>query len=156
MKIEIFVMLAWIAGIQVCKDASGNIHVKLDSSTPCWNDAIERFRFKLTEAPPPRIFKGAHEGFGNRCSSIFSLRALRGLRGVNLCSVAALPSYVLFVVKFIRKAFLNQFIDDAVVKNFRRRGSGVADHRQNRLHRCGINARDCIEVLENIFVMRLR
>ena len=24
----------------VCKDASGDIHVKLDSSTPCWNDAI--------------------------------------------------------------------------------------------------------------------
>jgi len=32
-------MPAWIAGIQVCKDASGNIHVNLDSGTPCWNDA---------------------------------------------------------------------------------------------------------------------
>jgi hypothetical protein len=57
MKIQIFVMPAWIAGIQVCKDASGNIHVNLDSSTPCWNDAIEGFRFKLTEAPPPHISK---------------------------------------------------------------------------------------------------
>ena len=70
MKIEIFVMPAWIAGIQACKDASGNIHVNLDSSTPSWNDAIEGFRFKLTEAPPPRIFKGereGHEGSGYPC-----------------------------------------------------------------------------------------
>jgi hypothetical protein len=43
-----FVMPAWIAGIQVRKDASGNIHVNLDSSTPCWNDAIEG---ALLEAP---------------------------------------------------------------------------------------------------------
>jgi hypothetical protein len=35
-----FVMPAWIAGIQARKDASGDIHVGLDSSTPCWNDAI--------------------------------------------------------------------------------------------------------------------
>jgi hypothetical protein len=35
-----FVMPARIAGIQVRKDASGDIHVNLDSSTPCWNDAI--------------------------------------------------------------------------------------------------------------------
>ena len=25
------------------QDASGNIHVNLDSSTPCWNDEIEGF-----------------------------------------------------------------------------------------------------------------
>jgi hypothetical protein len=43
MKIRTFVMPAWRAGIQVRKDASGNIHVNLDSSTPCWNDAIENF-----------------------------------------------------------------------------------------------------------------
>jgi hypothetical protein len=43
MKKPIFVMPAWIAGIQVRKDASGDIHVNLDSSTPCWNDASERF-----------------------------------------------------------------------------------------------------------------
>jgi len=36
-----FVMPAWIAGIQVRKDASGNIRVNLDSSTSCWNDTIE-------------------------------------------------------------------------------------------------------------------
>jgi len=33
------VMPAWIAGIQIRKDASGDIHVSLDSSTPCRNDA---------------------------------------------------------------------------------------------------------------------
>ena len=33
---QIIVMPAWIAGIQVRKDASGNIHVNLDSSfVPC-------------------------------------------------------------------------------------------------------------------------
>ena len=50
MKMQIIVMPAWIAGIQVRKDASGNIHVNLDSSTPCWNDAIEGVLRKLTEA----------------------------------------------------------------------------------------------------------
>ena len=46
---------------QIRTDASGNIHVNLDSSTPCWNNAIEGFCFKLTEAPPARIFKGDTE-----------------------------------------------------------------------------------------------
>ena len=48
-----FVMPAWIAGIQVRKDASGNIHVKLDSSTPCWNDAREGPLLNVTEALRP-------------------------------------------------------------------------------------------------------
>lgn len=39
-----FVMPAWIAGIQVREDASGNIHVSLDSSAPCWNDSIKEGR----------------------------------------------------------------------------------------------------------------
>jgi hypothetical protein len=43
MKTEITVMPAWMAGIQACKDASGNVHVNLDSSSPCWNDVIKRF-----------------------------------------------------------------------------------------------------------------
>jgi hypothetical protein len=30
-----------MAGIQFRKDASGDIHVNLDSSPPCWNDATE-------------------------------------------------------------------------------------------------------------------
>jgi hypothetical protein len=38
MKMQIVVMPAWMAGTQVRKDASEDIHVNLDSSTPCWND----------------------------------------------------------------------------------------------------------------------
>jgi hypothetical protein len=53
-----FVMPAWIAGIQVRKDASGNIRVNLDSSTPCWNDAIEGPLLKVTEVLLPHIFDG--------------------------------------------------------------------------------------------------
>jgi hypothetical protein len=49
-KWKFFVMPAWIAGIQVRKHASGDIHVSLDSSTPCWNDAIEGVLHELTEA----------------------------------------------------------------------------------------------------------
>jgi hypothetical protein len=56
MKIKIIVMPAWMAGIQFRKDASGDIHVNLDSSPPCWNDATEEVLLKLTEAPPRRIF----------------------------------------------------------------------------------------------------
>ena len=48
-----FVMPAWIVGIQVRKDASGNIHVNLDSSTPCWNDTIEGALLEVTEVPLP-------------------------------------------------------------------------------------------------------
>jgi len=62
MKIKIFVMPAWIAGIhQVCKDASGDIHVNLDSSTPCWNDAVEGFCFELIELLCPVFSKGDTE-----------------------------------------------------------------------------------------------
>jgi hypothetical protein len=43
MKRQSFVMPAWMAGIQAPQDASGDIHVGLDSSTPCWNDGIEGF-----------------------------------------------------------------------------------------------------------------
>ena len=46
-----FVMPAWIAGIQIRKDASGNIHVNLDSSAPWWNDATEEALLEVTEAP---------------------------------------------------------------------------------------------------------
>jgi hypothetical protein len=40
-------MPAWMAGIQFRKDASGDIPVALDSSTPCWNDGIEGFRWNF-------------------------------------------------------------------------------------------------------------
>ena len=43
------VMPAWTAGIQVRKDASGDIHVNLDSGTPCRNDEIEEYLPKLTQ-----------------------------------------------------------------------------------------------------------
>jgi len=52
-----FVMPVWIAGIQVRKDASGNIHVNLDSSTPCWNDALETALFETTEVPLSPFFQ---------------------------------------------------------------------------------------------------
>jgi hypothetical protein len=61
MKMQIIVMPAWIAGIQVRKNASGNIHVNLDSSTPCWNDAIGgEVLHKLTEALH-QYFQRRHE-----------------------------------------------------------------------------------------------
>jgi|GEM_PF-4362487 len=40
MKIQIIVMPAWIAGIQVRKDASGNVQPGFH--TPCWNDILTR------------------------------------------------------------------------------------------------------------------
>jgi hypothetical protein len=43
------VMPAWIAGIQVRRDASGDIHVNLGSGTPCRNDDIEKYSPKLTK-----------------------------------------------------------------------------------------------------------
>ncbi|HEY6363697.1 MAG TPA: cytochrome c [Candidatus Binatia bacterium] len=53
MKKQIFVMPAWMAGIQVCKDASGDIHVNLDSSAPCWNDGIVAFYLNRPRSPRP-------------------------------------------------------------------------------------------------------
>jgi hypothetical protein len=38
------------------QDAFGRFHVDLDSSTPCWNDAIGEL-LELTEAPLPSIFE---------------------------------------------------------------------------------------------------
>jgi len=37
---EFSVIPARIAGIQTRRDASEDIHVNLDSNTPCWNDEI--------------------------------------------------------------------------------------------------------------------
>ena len=53
MKMQIFVMSAWIAGIQVA-GCYGDIHVNLNSSTKCWNDAI-KVLLKVTS--PARISK---------------------------------------------------------------------------------------------------
>jgi hypothetical protein len=38
------------------RDASGNIHADLGSSTRCWNDAIAGFCLKLIEAASPLYF----------------------------------------------------------------------------------------------------
>ena len=38
------------------QDASGDIHVNLDSSTPCWNDAGEGFCLNRCGAPFSEIF----------------------------------------------------------------------------------------------------
>src|SRR5262249_30568958 len=55
-KMEIFVMPAWPDPDS--QDASGDIHVGLDSSTPSWNDAIEEFTMTDRGPSGPRIFKG--------------------------------------------------------------------------------------------------
>ena len=49
-------MPAWIAGIQICMDASGDVHVGLHSSNPCWNDETKGF-CNLTEVPAPPILE---------------------------------------------------------------------------------------------------
>jgi hypothetical protein len=41
-------MPAWTAGIQVRRDASGDIRVNLGSDNPCRNDDIEEYPSKLT------------------------------------------------------------------------------------------------------------
>src|SRR5215471_14975471 len=53
------VMPVRIAGIQARTDASGNIHVSLDSSAPCWNDATETTLPKLTKSELTLICKEA-------------------------------------------------------------------------------------------------
>jgi len=70
-------MPAWIAGIQVCKDASGDIHVDLDFSPPCWNDGIEGRSIKLSATRSPTFSK---EDTRNTKLKIENFPILRGLR----------------------------------------------------------------------------
>jgi hypothetical protein len=56
MEMPILLMPAWIAGMRFA-GCLGDIHVNLDSSTPCWNDAMEGLLLKVTEAPPASIPK---------------------------------------------------------------------------------------------------
>jgi hypothetical protein len=42
-------MPAWTAGIQVRRDASGDMHVNLGSGNPCRNDDIEEYSPKLNK-----------------------------------------------------------------------------------------------------------
>jgi hypothetical protein len=44
-----FVMLAWIAIIQIRKDAFGDVRVDWDFSPPCGNDGIGGQCFKVRE-----------------------------------------------------------------------------------------------------------
>jgi len=46
-------MPAWTASIQIRKDASGNVHVNLGSSTLCRNDVLEGVLLEPTEAIRP-------------------------------------------------------------------------------------------------------
>jgi len=75
-------MPARIAGIQVRKDASANIHVSLDSSIPCWNDAIEGALLEVIEVSLPPYFRKENTKF--IVKNIPTLRGFRDLRGENV------------------------------------------------------------------------
>jgi hypothetical protein len=62
----VFVMPAWIAGIQVCMDASGDVHVDLDSSPPCWNDGIGGLFFNRAKLIYSYFQTRDHEGHEER------------------------------------------------------------------------------------------
>ncbi|HEY7320422.1 MAG TPA: hypothetical protein VIE89_22885 [Candidatus Binatia bacterium] len=57
---QIAVMPAWMAGIQLRKDASENVHVNLDSSAPCWNDQAKGSALSGRAFSAP-IFKGGQQ-----------------------------------------------------------------------------------------------
>jgi hypothetical protein len=60
-------MPAWIAAIQTRMDASEDIHVNLDSSTPCWNDAFESFCFDADQGSSSATkFSMEHKGYEGR------------------------------------------------------------------------------------------
>jgi hypothetical protein len=63
MKMQITVVPAWIAGTQARKDASGNVHVNLDSSSPCWNDVKLLFGLLPGLARKPSNYDNGHFGF---------------------------------------------------------------------------------------------
>jgi len=73
-----FVMPAWVAGIQVCMDASGDVHVGLDSSPPCWNDGIGGLFFNRVKLIYS-FFEGVHEE--REVFKYFIVRDLRDLWG---------------------------------------------------------------------------
>jgi hypothetical protein len=56
-------MPAWIAGIQARKDASRDIHVNLDSSSPCWNDEIDTNLLVVIEVSP-KVFSSKYKKGG--------------------------------------------------------------------------------------------
>jgi hypothetical protein len=87
MKMRV-VMPARIAGIQACMDASGNIRVNLDSSTPCRNDAIDGLLSEATEVSLPVFSRRLQSG---RRIGIFGILnfVLFGLGGEVNCSGGA-------------------------------------------------------------------
>ncbi len=62
----VFVMPAWLAGIQVCMDASEDVHVDLDSSPPCWNDGIGGLFFNRAKLIYSYFQRRDHEGHEER------------------------------------------------------------------------------------------
>ena len=64
-------MSAWIAGIQFRRDASGDIRVNLDSSAPCWNDAIEGALLEATEVLLPTHFRRSTRSLETKISEPF-------------------------------------------------------------------------------------
>ena len=67
-------MPAWIAGIQIRKDASGNIHVNLDSSTSCWNDTIGGFCLNGPRPLRP-VFSKEHTKSAKEGKHFFQIRS---------------------------------------------------------------------------------
>jgi hypothetical protein len=99
-----------MGGIQARKDASGNVHVNLDSSAPCWNDVIERFfncprplqtvflrsarrsRRRVSRAKPQRAarkIKGTHD-WNEEPTFGKNVELLNRRRAATACSIASL------------------------------------------------------------------
>jgi hypothetical protein len=51
LKMQIFVMPAWMAGIRFERMAPENFHVNLGTSTPCWNDAMQFGNLLINNRP---------------------------------------------------------------------------------------------------------
>src|SRR5262245_35684840 len=135
---QIFVMPAWIAGIQVCKDASGDIHVKLDSSTPCWNDAIVGCA-KLTEV----LLQDRLEPF------IVHLQF--GFKGFDLAVVSRVKNFSVGEPQIFSYDVVNKFL--VAVNDFARLRHGSEKLRHNRLvfgnkRPASEEDRDCVGKME--------
>jgi hypothetical protein len=97
------VMPAWIAGIQARKDAPRNIHVDLDSSPPCWNDAVEGAVLKLTEVPLSGTFKGARDTVAKSRKWQTLVRMAALLAVLSGCSLSTPPSHTEVVEQALPK-----------------------------------------------------
>ena len=77
-------MPAWIAGIQIRKDAFGDIRVNLDSSTPCWNDAVERSSLNSPKPACPIFSKKKAKFRIENFPNLLGLGTLRGAKTMYL------------------------------------------------------------------------